>query len=55
MKLSQWAKKHSITYRTAWNMHKNGKLVTYRLPSGAIMVEDEKKQTEELQKYRKAY
>lgn len=41
MKLSQWAKKHSVTYRTAWNYYKAKTLVgAYELPSGAIMVNE---------------
>ncbi len=43
MKLSDWAKKQGITYRTAWNMFKAGKIKqAYRLPSGAIIISDEK-------------
>ena len=42
MKLSNWAKKHDITYRTAWNMYKAGKISdAYELPSGAIMIKNE--------------
>lgn len=42
MKLSKWAKKHDISYRTAWNTFKAGKIPNaYVLPSGAIMVKDE--------------
>jgi predicted site-specific integrase-resolvase len=44
MKLSRWAKQNNITYRTAWNMYKNGLLkdIAYELPSGAIFVREEK-------------
>lgn len=39
MKLSHWAKKQGITYRTAWEYFRTGKLpMAYRLPSGAIIV-----------------
>jgi len=42
MKLSNYAKKIGLTYRTAWNHFKSGKLPdAYRLPSGAIIVPDE--------------
>jgi len=42
MKLSVWAKKQGIGYRTAWNMFKAGKLENaYRLPSGAIIIKEE--------------
>lgn len=42
MKLSQFAKKNSITYQTAYNMFKTGKLKCKQLPTGTIIVEDEK-------------
>lgn len=39
MKLSHWAKKQGITYRTAWEYFRTGKLpMAYRLPGGAIVV-----------------
>jgi predicted site-specific integrase-resolvase len=42
MKLSDWAKKQGISYRTAWNMFKNSLLPTaYKLPSGTIIIPDE--------------
>jgi len=42
MKLSQWAKKQGLNYRTAWNMVKSGKLAgAYTLPTGTIMVREE--------------
>jgi len=42
MKLSHWAKKQGITYRTAWEYYRTGKLPTaYKLPSGAIIIPDE--------------
>ena len=41
MKLSHWAKKQGITYRTAWEYFRTGKLPTaYKLPGGAIIVPD---------------
>ena len=45
MKLSQWAKKNNITYRTAWSHFKAGKVPgAYRLSSdsGPILVPDDK-------------
>ena len=48
IKLSQWAKKQGVTYRTAWEYFRTGKLpAAYRLPSGAIIVPDENKQKQE--------
>ena len=41
MKLSVYAKKMGISYRTAWNWFKSGKLKAVQMPSGTIMVEDE--------------
>lgn len=42
MKLSKYAKKLGITYRTAWAHYKNGLILNaYKLPSGAIIVPDE--------------
>lgn len=39
MKLSQYAEKHSITYRTAWNRYKAGKIPTaYKDDAGRIVV-----------------
>lgn len=37
-KLSSWAKNHNVTYRTAWNYVKSGKLKTEQTPSGTILV-----------------
>lgn len=41
MKLSQFAKKNSITYTTAYKMYKSGKLKSHQLPTGTIVVEEE--------------
>lgn len=43
MKLSAYAKKLGITYRTTWTMFKQGDMKAYQLPSGTIIVEDEEK------------
>lgn len=42
MKLSDWAKKQGISYRTTWNWHKSGKMPvkTTITPSGTILVEE---------------
>ncbi|GBC62849.1 resolvase [Desulfonema ishimotonii] len=41
MKLSHWAKKTGITYKTAWNLFKQGKIPgAYQLESGTIIVPD---------------
>lgn len=42
MKLSAWAKKHGIRYKTAWKMFKDGNLPVRatQLPTGTILVED---------------
>jgi predicted site-specific integrase-resolvase len=42
MKLSHWAKKQGILYRTAWLMFNRGELPTaYKLPTGTIIIPDE--------------
>jgi len=42
MKLSDWAKKQGVTYRSAWGNFKAGKIPnSYRLESGAIIVPDD--------------
>jgi len=42
MKLSHWAKKQGILYRTAWLMFNRGELpLAYKLPSGTIIVPEE--------------
>lgn len=40
MKLSEWAKKQGISYKTAWRWWKDGKrpVKTIQLPTGAILV-----------------
>jgi predicted site-specific integrase-resolvase len=43
MKLTDWAKKQGVCYRSAWNyFHANKIPGAFRLPSGAIIVPDEK-------------
>ena len=43
MKLTDWAKKQGVCYRSAWNyFHANKISGAYRLPSGAIIVPEEK-------------
>lgn len=42
MKLSKWAKKQGVCYRTAWNLfHKDQIPGAYKLQSGTIIVPDE--------------
>ncbi len=50
MKLSTWAKNNNIVYQTAWNLFKAGKLPVkaYKLPTGIIVVEDDKMSRENL-------
>ncbi|NCS78432.1 MAG: recombinase family protein [Microcystis aeruginosa K13-07] len=41
MKLSDYAKKTGISYRTAWRWWKQGNLTGYQLPSGTIIITDD--------------
>ena len=41
MKLSEYAKKAGISYRTAWRWWKQGNLTGYQLPSGTIITTDD--------------
>ena len=42
MKLSMWAKKQGLCYRTAWRMFRAGTIVgAYALPTGTILVSDD--------------
>jgi putative resolvase len=44
MKLSQYAKKVGISYRTAWRWYKSGKIKGYQMPTKTIVItEDEQK------------
>jgi putative resolvase len=39
VKLSEWARRQGVGYRTAWNLYKAGKLEgSYALPTGTIIV-----------------
>lgn len=40
MKLSQYAKKVGITYKTAWRWYKAGALDAYQTPTGMVVVRD---------------
>lgn len=40
MKLSIYAKKLGVSYRTVWRLYKSGKLDAYALPTGTIIVRD---------------
>jgi len=43
MKLSVWAKKQGVSYQTAWNIFKAGKLQGYKLPTGTIIITEGEK------------
>jgi len=46
MKLSEWAKKKGVSYKTAWRWFKKGYIKGYQMPTGTIIVEDdERKET----------
>ncbi|EFH89538.1 IS607 family transposase [Ktedonobacter racemifer] len=40
MKLSQYAKKAGVTYKTAWRWYKAGTLDAYQTPTGTVIVRD---------------
>jgi len=40
MKLSQYAKKAGISYKTAWRWYKAGTLDAYQMPTGMVVVRD---------------
>jgi hypothetical protein len=42
MKLSQYARKLGVNYKTVWLWYKHGQLKGYQLPTGTIIIEDEK-------------
>jgi len=41
MKLSNYAQKLGVSYKTAWRLWKSGKLDAYQLPTGTIIVKEE--------------
>jgi len=41
MKLSKYAQKLGVSYRTVWRLWKAGKLDAYQLPTGTIIVKEE--------------
>ena len=41
MKLSDYAKKLGISYKSAWRLYKQGHIKGYQLPTGTIIVEEE--------------
>jgi putative resolvase len=45
MKLSQYAKRAGVTYKTAWRWYKAGMLDAYQTPTGTIVVREEKNLT----------
>jgi predicted site-specific integrase-resolvase len=46
MKLSDYARKSGVSYRTAWNWYKSGQLKGYQMPSGTIIVTEEAEPTQ---------
>jgi hypothetical protein len=41
MKLSQWAKKQGLTYKTAWGLYNKNMIPNARqLPTGTILIDD---------------
>ena len=47
MKLSDYAKKKGISYRTAWNWWKSGTLNGEQLPSGTIIIQEDQEAASE--------
>jgi len=47
MKLSEYAKLNSITYMTAYRMYRSGKLPCRTLPTGTVVVLEEKQWLED--------
>jgi predicted site-specific integrase-resolvase len=43
MKLSEWAKKKGVSYKTAWRWFKKGYIKGYQMPTGTIIVEEDGK------------
>jgi predicted site-specific integrase-resolvase len=43
MKLSDWARKEGISYKTAWRLWKAGELNAHQLPTGTVIVMEDKK------------
>ncbi|MDQ7082813.1 MAG: recombinase family protein, partial [Aquificota bacterium] len=43
MKLSEWAKKKGVSYKTAWRWFKKGYIKGYQMPTGTIIVEEDEK------------
>lgn len=41
MKLSDWARKQGVSYKTAWRLWKKGHLNAYQLPTETIIVRDD--------------
>jgi len=43
MKLSEWARKKGVSYKTAWRWFKKGYIKGYQMPTGTIIVEENEK------------
>jgi putative resolvase len=48
MKLSDYARLHGVTYRTAWNWFRRGDLPGHQMPSGTIIVDPVLPSTEDV-------
>jgi len=44
MKLSEWAKKKGVSYKTAWRWFKKGYIKGYQMPTGTIIIEEDEKE-----------
>ena len=51
MKLSQYARKVGVTYKTAYKWYKAGRLKGYQMPTGTIIVEEEQAVVEKVAIY----
>ena len=47
MKLSKWARRKGVSYKTAWRWFKKGYIKGYQMPTETIIVEKAKKLNEE--------
>jgi len=43
MKLSEWARKKGVSYKTAWRWFKKEYIKGYQMPTGTIIVEENEK------------
>ena len=45
MKLSQYAKKVGVSYRTVWRWYRDGKISSYQMPTGTIIITEDETQS----------